>query len=694
LTAGALVSDNPFARYDVLKPGNGGEISWSGQGGGDRYAYYLSYNMSADQGVIRPNDLHRQSIRTNVTLAPQTNLSIDAGLGVTRQVNDQPESGDNSYNLLAGQALGSPLTVGTPADGWSAPYLTSPAIEAIINRLDGTRFTPTLQLSYQQNDRLTHRLTVGADVDAAAYHRYIPISLAGAYLGTDNQGSLTEQRRTATVYTLDYLGNFRTQLGTSLQSDLSFGAQVISEHHDLVTGSGYGFVTNSTTTLGAATTLSATGNVFDQRSIGLLAQEQLGYRNLLFLQAGVRVDRNSSFGNANRAFVLPKFGLSYVVSEHEAWKRHVPFISTLRLRTVYGTTGRAPTPGASLETFVGAPYALPGGGLGAGLVAFNPGNTNLRAERGEEFEAGADVAFFADRVGLEATYFNKRTRDLLLARPIPPSLGFTSNPFVNIGSVDNRGIELSLRATLIDRQNVRWESRLGIATLRNRLTSLGDVGKFGTGLFNVNQYRVGYGLGDFWGNKILKVDPTAGTTLVTDTAVFLGKATPTYNGSLSNNLTIGKHVHLSGLLEWRGGNKLWDLNSFARDRFFANSYAYQTSAQLQPADKLRQFGPYVNSAGAPVSSSVIYDDYIEDASFVRLRELSATLDLPRQMARLVRASRMSLTIGGQNLALWTRYKGGDPESAPYLSTTGVFYSADVFALPQPKRAFARLAFNF
>jgi TonB-linked SusC/RagA family outer membrane protein len=692
--AGTVVSDNPLTREHVLRHGPGAALQWQGRGGGEGYGYFLAYGYTDESGTLPANDVRRHNARTNFTILPRADLVIDAGFGLVRDVNDQAEVGSNALGLLFAMA-GSPLTVGTRTNGWFQSGLDAAAITSIENRLASTRFLPTASARYQPASWLSTRLTLGGDVGRFFYTRFFPKNDQGSYGGNTDLGQVTELRLALDSWTLDYLADARRRLGGRWSAGVSLGTQVIDRAVDSVSATGYGLATNASNTVSATAVNSAGGARTTQRFVGYLGQAQLAFADRLFLQYGVRVDRNSAFASPSQTFVLPKVGVSYVVSDEPRWRRRVPWASTVRLRAAYGTTGRAPPPGAALQTYANAPFVFNDGTQGAGVVPLNPGNPELRAERGIELEAGLDAGLFRDRLGLELTYFDKVTRDLLIQRPIPPSLGFTQNPFVNLGRVSNRGVEVAARGRLLTTPAVGLEVGARVATLRNRLVSLGGAAPLTTGVNGVNQYREGYPLGAYWSPRVRSVDVGRGVAIVSDTTEYGGSPIPTYQGAVSSDLMLFRRIRVSGLAEFRGGNTLWNATTWYREKVFSLEERVQRRASLPPEERLRLFGPYVNSRGQPVVNSAVIDDYLRDASFVRLRELSVSWAAPARVASRLRASSATVTAGARNLALWTRYGGGwDPESITFVPTSGVVFATDYYTMPEPQRFFARLNVGF
>jgi len=695
--AGTVVSDNPIVREGLLHNGPEQQVQWQGTGGGQNLGYFLSYSYLGQSGTVPANGILRHTARTNFTILPRSDLTIDAGLGVIRDANDQVNVGDNIYGLLTA-LIGNPLTVGTPTNGWFAPNRTGAAIAAIQNRVTTTRFEPNVTAKYVPWSWLTNRLTLGGDVSRLFYHQFYPKNDPGWYQGNANLGQITEDRHSYDTWTLDYLADIRHNLDRAGRwaGDLSLGTQVIDKSTDFVQANAYGLATNGSNTVSSATTVSATGYPTTQRFVGYLGQLQVAYADKLFLQYGARVDRNSAFANATQTFFLPKYGVSYVVSEEPFWQRHLGWLSPLRLRAAYGTTGRAPQPGAALQTYSNAPFVFNTGAQGAGVVPLNPGNPQLRAERGVEFETGLEAGLLSDRVGVDLTYFDKTTNDLLIQRPVPPSLGFTQNPFVNIGSVLNRGFELGLRGQIITTKNVGLDSRVSFSTLHNELTSLGGVAPFFTGVTGItNSYREHLPLGAWFSQRVHSVDLTRGVAVVSDTTEYGGSPIPTYEGSFSSDLTLFKNFRFGWLFEFKGGNVKLNTSEYFREKAFTQEERFQKRASLPDSERIRLFGPYVNSKGVAVPTAGIADDYLQDASFVRFRELTLSISAPDRAAEALRASSATVVVGARNLKLWTHYRGGyDPESITYVPTSGIFFAADFLTMPEPQQFFVRLSLGY
>jgi hypothetical protein len=168
---------------------------------------------------------------------------------------------------------------------------------------------------------------------------------------------------------------------------------------------------------------------------------------------------------------------------------------------------------------------------------------------------------FTERLSLEVTYFNKTSKDVLLQRPLPPSLGFQQNPFVNIGEVRNRGIEVGLTGQLLRLRNLAWESRLNFNTLDNKIIDLGGVAPFGT----LNRFTEGYQAGSFVSKRIRSIDLATNRVVVSDTLEVVGNVLPSFEGAWSNTFTVLRNLRVATLIDTKRNFYLLNNTAFFRE---------------------------------------------------------------------------------------------------------------------------------
>ncbi len=699
---GTLIQDNPLARVAAFQKGSDRVLNWSARGGGQSYGYNISYGSDNTAGTLPNNRYNRYNVRTNVNYIANSKLSIDAGLGLSQSQVDLPDNDNNVFGWLGGGLLGSPLTRSDAAngpftqDGWYSQRHYN-AINSIQRRLLTKRVTTSLTANFAPVSWFTNRFTGGLDFASDDQQSFFPKNDSLWYGGLTDGGSNARTSRGAERYTFDYLGNIKRELGARFESNLSLGLQVISTRNTLLTATGIGFVTNTNNSVGSAATTTGGGGFTEQRQFGYLSQLQIGMDSKRFVQVGVRIDKNSSFGSTAPSFVLPKVGASWAISEESFFRPFSNYINTLRLRSAWGTTGRSPNPGDALTTLVSAAYNI-AGATSAGAVPGNPGNADLKPEHGEEFEAGLDAGFFNNRVSAELTYFKKKTRDLIIARPIPPSLGFSTNPLANIGSVVNSGIEVGLNINAINTANLKWDVRAGANTLHNELTSLGTVLPFALG--GAGRTIVGQQLGVFVSKKIQSIDVATKKVIVSDTLTPMGNLFPALEWNLSNTVTLFKNLRVAGLVDAKRNFLVQNFTAFFRETQLVRSNLRVDTLALSQLERLRRYGDptpgqpaFVTTKGNAATVNDVIDGFLEQGDFVRLRELSATYSLPNSLTRKLggRIDAASITFALQNIKLWTNYTGPDPE---VNSQANAFSRQDFLTQPNPKKSVIRFNLTF
>ena len=401
-----------------------------------------------------------------------------------------------------------------------------------------------------------------------------------------------------------------------------------------------------------------------------------------------------------------------MISEEAFFRETFSFLNTFRVRTAWGQTGRSPTPGAALNTLDFAPYVLNAASQ-PGAVPSSPGNDSLKAERGVEIEAGFDAGMLNDRIGLEFTYFRKTSKDLLLQKPLPPSLGYPAPfPFVNIGELVNQGFEVGINAQPIQMSNLTWDVRLGLNTLDSKVTDMGDVAPFGT----TNRFEKGGEPGMFVGLRIRSITENVTTcgpvtytapgacVLVSDDFERIGPVLPTFEGNFSSNITLFRDFNIFGMFDWKKGNYLYNNTDFFRETQLVRSDNRLSPTKLSAQERLRRYGnptggqpAFVREGvkpGFPATATVneVRDAYVQKADFVKLREISVAYSLPARYATYLKAQEATFTVSGRNLATWTEYEGFDPELLSAANSN--FGRQDFLTLPPSRQLTLKLNLTF
>ena len=693
--AGGLVSFNPLKQYSPFIRGNRTAYGLSASGGTDRVTYYVGGNFDRQQGVLAPSKDQRAQGRLNVTMQLRDNWNLQLGTSYLADHLTFPQNDNDILGVVSSGILGRTQDDSIPGHACAPPgcahgYLsgqTPQALYAIDSRQDVQRFQNSVTTNYQPLTWLKATATTGLDYDNRYDNELIPPNSVFF-------GSLPDGQRTSNPYSIyKYSAIGSATASWTPYSDVSTSTTVGSAFNkDLVRGTrAFGAkLLGGTSSLAGATARFAVNEVnTDNKTFGVFASEDLGWRDRVFLNASVRNDKNSAFGQNFGSITYPSFGASWVVSEEPFFPK-INALSSLRLRAANGRSGRQPNFRDAI-TFFNAQTVTVAGSDVPGIAIGGTGNAALRPERSTETELGFDAGLFGQRVSVEYTHYSKKTDDLLVAVPLAPSLGLSQTQFQNLGTSQNKGNELSVNANVFDLHRAGLDLTVTGSTLDNKLLSLGSQnGKPVPAIivgFGIQQHRAGYPLGGYWARPITYKDANGDGIIapsevtVGDTAVYLGNTLPRYEFSVSPTLRLASFLKVSALFDHKGGFKLFNFTHRFHCAFGTCQEAFDPKASL--ADQAS------NIAIAKGTNA----GYIENADFTKLRSLSFTLTAPQRLAHLFGGAQgLDVTIAGANLKTWTKYTGFDPElnSQPYDN----FSTSDFLTLPPSRTWTARLNLTF
>jgi TonB-dependent starch-binding outer membrane protein SusC len=384
------------------------------------------------------------------------------------------------------------------------------------------------------------------------------------------------------------------------------------------------------------------------------------------VQLGMRAERSSVNGDIDRYHVFPKASTSY---------RFLDMLgdgSEIKLRAAYGETGNQPLFGQKF-TNLGTPQL---GGQQGITVSTASGFDNVEPERLKEVEAGIDGYAFGGRLTWELTGFSRNTTNLLLQRVPAPSSGFTSQTF-NGGKIRNSGIEVGLGFTPINRGPVQWVTRGTFTRYTSEVVDLAGLPAFfptASGFGNLGRTRIEVGrpITQLVGFA-LNEDGTRGATLQQ-----LGNTAPEFRVGFVNDVTY-RSLNINAVVDWQNGGDVINLTQYLYDDGrTSKDWGTETWAARYRGYRVGSIQPY-----------------IEDASFVKLRELSAAVDVPRSVLSPLGVAAENIRVGltGRNLLMWTRYTGLDPEVANF-GAAAIRNNLDIGPYPPSRSIFFNVSVGF
>ena len=633
------------------------------------------YLASRDVGLRTeeesPNRLNRKSARANLNIALARNADLALSAGFTSQDLRLPRSDDSGVSGVAANVYGGPgfkynvTSAGDTLYGWR--QFTPRDIYRATTNQAVERLITSAAANYRPAEWLALRGNFGVDYAGRTDTQLCRLAECPD-VGTDRAGFKIDNRTNFFVYTADAAATATRPITESVESRTTVGAQFYRNILDRNGATGTGLPPGATTvTAGAVPTADETTS--ESRTLGGYIEQNVAIGDRLFVTGAVRSDRNSAFGADFKTVFYPKLAVSWVASQ-ESFFPKADWVDQLRFRSAFGASGVQPGTIDAVRYYTGTAVRGESGEQPA-LVFSSIGNRDLRPERSTELEVGVDGTFWNSRVNTEVTYYNKRSKDALVSRVLPPSLGTgLASRFENLGEVRNAGFEALVSAQFLQRPAFGWDVTLNGSTNRNELASLGGVPSITTS--STLQQREGYPLNGWWsrelqgyedknGNGIIEYNADAALSeiAVSDTNRFLGYSIPRYELSLTNGFDFAqRRLRLAAMVDYKGGHKIY--NNTERIRCASR---LNCEGLISPDASLFEQARTVLVREHP-SRSVA--GFIEDGDFIRFRELSLSYT-PTNLP-VLRARNATLTLAARNIGvLWTKYTGVDPEA---FATTG------------------------
>ncbi|WBL22737.1 SusC/RagA family TonB-linked outer membrane protein [Zunongwangia sp. HRR-M8] len=667
-------------------------------GGSENTNYRASLGYSDQEGVVLGSNLNRGTARINIGQKMlDKKLSFDLRLNYGQTVsNAAPVS--NTVGSEAGSSINYEAYVFNPTYSvydengnfnHILPYRVNPLSfsEQVIDERTNNRFLGNFTTDYKIIDPLSINVNLGYTNQTIDRNSYLskenPLGQGlGGYANVQKLKSFNKLLETTLKFEEKYGDhNINALAGYSYQYFVDEGLR----------NDANGFLSDEFKWYG----LQAASNVrtvssFKQSNtlISMYARLNYDYQGKYLLTATVRRDGSSRFGSGNKWGVFPSGSVAWRISDEDFFKSNT--INDLKLRTSYGVTGNQEIGNLNSITTLGASTTgyIVGGQRITVVLPQQYANPDLKWEQTAQFNVGIDFSLLKGKIYGTADYYNKETKDLLLRIPVPTPTAVNTQ-LANVGSVRNRGIELSLGAYAIEKENFQWRTNLIFSHNKNEVLSLsnaqyqGDdiqVGPLrGQGLTSgtyAQLIRPGFEVGTFYGREFLGIED--GVEQFDPEPKIIGSAQPDFTFGFSNNFNY-KAFDLSFNLRGSVGNDVYNLT--------ANNLAYLSNL------------PGRNVFKEAVESGVTRDQpkqyssrWIEDASFVRLDNLTLGYNLNSENLFF---SNARLYLTGQNLFVITGYSGLDPEVNSEVSGAGIApLGIDYLAYPKATTVILGLNLTF
>lgn len=699
-------------------------------GGNERTRFFLAGSYFDQEGTIKGSSFDRYNFRLNLDNFVTDRFKISTNTSFNRSNSTRINNDNNIFGVLSTAVLlGSHIPVFN-ADGTYGRDPNSSVENPVAAYREPTndnytnRLLTSLAGEYELLDGLSFRTSVSVDYLIYKERRFNPTT-TNAGVGTG--GTAIEASTSDLNLVNENYFSYNKTFG-KLGFSAILGASFQNSKRETLFGQGENFPGNTVQTLNAASIKRDLSSFRTQWGLNsYYTRLTFNWNSKYIITPTLRYDGSSRFGINNRWGQFGGVSGAWRISE-ESFLKDNRFISDLKIKGGIGTRGND-----AIGNFASRALISPDQAnylQRAGLRPLQLGNPDLTWEQREDIEVGLEIGLLKNRIFLAVEAYQGTTNRLLLNRPLVGSSGFTSIT-ENIGSLENRGIDISLITENVRSKNFTWNTNFNLSFFNNKIAKLAGT-PFAAGF--ASWVAEGEALGSFRGFRVEKVFQTqaeidalnarareltgtanalyqAGLTrpgdlmfkdlngdgrITTDDQEILGNANPTFFGGITNNLAAFG-FDLSFFFQFSYGNLIYNnTNAFAEGmnttfgQFASVSNRWTPN---NPTDNIR----YPRAVfGDPNNNRRVSDRFLEDGSYLRLKNISLGYNLPLEVLSKIGVSRFRIYVTSQNLLTFTKYSGFDPEVDTF--TTGLNANAapgtDFLTFPQARVVLAGINIGF
>jgi TonB-linked SusC/RagA family outer membrane protein len=704
---------------DIFRSATGTDNNLSVSGGTDKTTYFASMSYMKNQGIIDGTDFNRYGLRARVEqkLAKWAKLSV--GLSYTNSLANEKANGNVFYSPINSVNITNNIYDINVRDAAGNLQAVEPTRVNPLSTTKDMKFNQTVnrtindfQLNLTPFKGFAIDWIVGIDAFSALGRGFIPAypyqAAAGLPAERYPNGYASNANNNSILFNSDLNFSYERNLSDDIKLNVIAGTSYQTSKVEFSRASGENIAPFISTVSGASSTSVTAGFASDQFNLsGVFGQATFGYKNLLFLTGAIRQDRSSKFSALETNQKYPKVSGSFVASDLAAWKNSGinDIVSGLKLRMSWGQAGNLTGIGSYDRFWQFSPVPL----LGKNTIV--PGSTlanpRVRPERMTETEGGVDVTLLKNKINVGLTVYKQNISDLVVNRVLAATTGGTSI-INNVGTMENKGFELSVNFNIIDRKDFHWDITTIYNKNRNKITTLGSptvtqTNSAGAPVFLV----VGQPAPVFLGNPYARnldgtflltpqglpqrergtqdpADPTKYTIGRTAEGqpsgafvrTIIGNPNPKWTGSFVNSLSY-KKARFGFMLDAVQG-----LEVFNADKRTRNNVGIGDIAEAE----LKGTAP----RGSVFALVPIEEYRVDNGSYVKLREISLGYQLPNLVKGM---NNFNISVVGRNLVSWDKYNGYDPETNAG-GNSDLLRGVDFGNVPIPKTYQVQLTASF
>jgi TonB-linked SusC/RagA family outer membrane protein len=693
-------------------------------GGNEKTRFNITSGFFDQDGILKGSSYNRFSTRLNLDHSISDKFKVGTSTSFNRSVSTRINNDNNIYGVLSSAVLLSSAITPYNANGtygrdvYSSVENPIAAYKEPLNETTASRLLSNVYGEYKLLPSLTFKTNFAADYQVYHERRFVPSTLNAAAAPTNGSGIEA------------YLSDLNLLNENTLTFNKSFGDHSLTllggqswqkDSYETLFASGTNFPGNDIKRLSAAsvkTDASSSGS--SSTLVSYFGRANYSYKNRYIFSATLRSDGSSRFADGNRFGYFPAVSGAWLISE-ESFMKNINWVSTLKLRGSWGKTGNNFISDFASRTLLsGYNTAASRGTAFAGVAGLYPsqlGDPNLTWEKTTSTDVAVDFGFLNDRITLSADFYYRKTNDLLADLPLAGSTGFTTY-VTNVGSMENKGLELDLQTINVKSRDFNWTTNFNISFNKNKILSLANNNASVPAGF-ASWLEVGQSIGSFRGYKVTgifqnqaeidAVNAAARTATGSATALYqvagtspgdikfadingdgvvtsadqtiLGSAQPKFTGGFNNTFKY-KNVDLSMLWQFSYGNEVLNwTRSFAEGMNTIYGQFATTLDRWTPTNTNTSMPRAV--LGDPNTNNRASDRFVENASYARMKNLSLGYSLSSDLAAKLHVRKLRIFAAAQNLVTITDYKGFDPEVSTFNSTPQSA-GTDFLTAPQAK----------
>ena len=662
---------------NIMRVGQQKQYNFSAEGGNDKTTFFLSGGNFVQDGTSINSQLKRNNVNFRITNKATDKLTIGLNVNAGNVSQRAPLNGGAFGNPLLSTYFLLPTYSAYKPDG-TYNYILNGGLHntVALSEMD-KRFLRQSSIrgsvngEYKILDNLKFRSVYGIDYNALEEDQYNN-PLHGDGLASNGRAFAYYTRYFNYVWTntLDLQQNITRNGDLSSSTQIGYEAQKSAGYFSTLQAQQFPPSLSLTYPASGASPTTASATISDYTFESQFASTNLNYKNRFVVSGSFRRDGSSRFSAKNRYGNFWALGATWNI-DREDFMANNKIFDQLKLRGSYGVNGNAGIGNYDAPALYGFGFnynQLPGS------APTNVGDENLTWELNKPMNIGLDFSVLKNRVNVTVDYYIRKSENLLLSVPLSNTSGFGSATR-NIGSMENKGLELSLNIIPVQTKDFRWDLDFNFSNNKNKITSLPNKADILSGNFIIRQ---GQSLNTFFLREWAGVDRSTGDPLWytndkrqassnvypgASARILAGQALPKFFGSLTNALTY-KGFNLSAQLYYNFGNQVFDTwrGYYLGSGFGAsfNKVKRQLDAWKNPGD-ITDVPKYVYNGNKNFNAGSTYN--LNDGSFVRVRDIQFGYTLPKAYAEKLKIGNANFYVRGTNLFTWVKDKNlpFDPE---------------------------------